>query len=154
MRIRHAFGFIAVLAVMAAACGEEIGDNPATTAPPPTSPVTTSPVSTSPVGSDADALAGKSWVGRFISDGSGPRPVIAGSEPTIAFSADGTAVSGSTGCNSYSGDVTIGRRTMSVSRIEVTERGCVDDGVMDQEALFLAIFQGVDAFTLVDGVLE
>ena len=66
-------------------------------------------VTTSPVGSDADALAGTSWVAQRISNDSGGREALAGNEPTIDFGADGSTVSGSTGCNLYSGDVTIGR---------------------------------------------
>ena len=87
-----------VLVLVAASCGDNSADAPATT----------SPATTSPLGSDADALVGTSWVAQRISDDSGGRGVLAGNEPTIVFGADGRGVSGSTGCNLYRGDVTIG----------------------------------------------
>jgi heat shock protein HslJ len=159
MKMRHSLALIAALVLIAAACGEGTADDPAATTPAPTSPattspVTTSPVTTSPIGSDAHALAGTSWVAQQISDGSSSRPVIAGNEPNLDFGPGGGTVSGSTGCNQYSGDVTIGSGTMSIGQVAVTERACLDAGVMDQESLFLAVFTGSGSFTLADGILE
>ena len=89
-----------------------------------------------------------------ISDDSGGPGVVAGSEPTIEFAAGGGTVAGSTGCNVYSGEVTIGEGAISVTQVSVTERACSPLEVMDQEALFLSILTGADGFTLAGGILE
>lgn len=152
MNTRHAWVLVAVLPVVAAACGE--GSDVPGTAPITTSPVTTSPVTTSPVGSDAEALAGTSWEARTLSDGDVVSPAVAGHVPTIEFGGDARTVSGSTGCNRYTGDVLIGASTISVTNVAVTERACLDPGAMEQEALFLGILMGADAVALADGNLE
>lgn len=100
-----------------------------------------------------DALAGTSWVAGRIADDSGGRGALTGSEPTIDFGADGGTVSGSTGCNLYSGDVTIDQGTFAVAQVSVTERACAQE-VMEQEALFLEILASADGFTLTEGTLE
>lgn len=103
---------------------------------------------------DADVLAGTSWVAQRISDDSGGGGVLAGSGLTIEFANDGRTVSGSTGCNVYSGDVTIGQGTISVTQVTVTERACSPPEIMEQEARVLEILSSADAFTLAGGVLE
>ena len=128
-----------VLVLVGAACGDDFTD---------------APTNTSPVGSEADALAGTSWVAQRISDVSGGRRVLTGSEPTIEFGVDGQTVSGSTGCNLYTGDVTIGPGTISVAQVAVTERGCIPQEIMEQEALFLEILTSADGFRVANGILE
>lgn len=150
MAIRRVLVAVAALAILAAACGE--GSSVPGAGPVTTSPVTTSPVTTSPA--DADFLAGTSWEARRLSDGDVISPVIAGAVPTIEFGSNGRSVSGSTGCNLYSGEVAVGAGTIAVSDVAVTERACLKPGVMDQEALFLDILTGADTFTLADGTLE
>ena len=130
---------VALVGLVAAACGDDSTDGR---------------VTTSPVGSDADALAGTSWVAQRTSNDSGGREALAGNEPTVEFGADGRTVFGSTGCNLYSGDVTIGSGTISVTQVTVTERACIPRGVMEQEALFLEILTSADEFTLANAILE
>jgi heat shock protein HslJ len=89
-----------------------------------------------------------------ISDNSGEPRVPAGNAPTIEFDADGRTVSGSTGCNVYSGDATIGRGTISVTQVAVTDRACTPQEIMEQETLFLEILNRADQFTLGDRMLE
>ena len=80
--------------------------------------------------------------------------MLAGNEPTIEFGADGRTISGSTGCNLYSGDVTIGQGTISMAQVSVTERACTPLEIMEQEALFLEILTSTNGFALADGMLE
>ena len=147
---------VGVVALLAAACGDELTGSqvttgPVTTSPVTTSPVTTSPVTTSPVGGDRDALAGTSWAAIELSDAAGDSSVPdTGGEPTLEFDQPGVTVSGSTGCNAYSGEVTIG--TISIGRLAVTERGC-EQAIMALEALFIEVLSGAASFTLADGVL-
>lgn len=131
MKALRIWAITSVLILVAAACGDDSTDT-----------------------EDPDALAGTSWVAQRIADDSGRRGALTGSEPTIDFAADGRTVSGSTGCNVYSGDVTIGQGTISVAEVSVTERACIAQEIMEQEALFLEILVSVDGFTLTDGILE
>ncbi len=144
MKASRIWVITSVLVLVAASCGDNSTNAPATT----------SPATTSPLGSDPDALVGTSWVAQRISDDSGGRGVLAGNEPTIVFGADGRGVSGSTGCNLYSGDVTIGQDAISVAQVLVTERACNPREIMEQEALFLEILTNANGFTLADGILE
>ena len=139
MRPSRIWIMTSLLVLAAAACGDDSTDAPPTK---------------SPVGSDADVLAGTSWVAQRISNDWGGRGPLAGSEPTIDFGAEGRTVSGSTGCNLYSGDVTIGPGTISMAQVSVTERACVPQEIMEQEALFLEILTSAEGFTLADEVLE
>lgn len=148
MRTFRISALAAAFVVVVAACGDDSVDSPITT-----SPVTTSPVTTSPIGSDSEALAGSSWVAVSISGEDGPRAVITGNEPTIEFGPKGDTISGSTGCNTYSGHAAIGGGTMSLGQIGVTERGCIPREIMDQESLVLRILNGVETFLAADGTL-
>lgn len=144
----------AVPALVAAACGEGADDGAATTAPVTTSPVTTTPITTSAPGSDADALAGTSWVAISLASDAGPVSLVMGREPTIEFGTDGAGASGSTGCNTYSGAVSIGGGTIRFSQIAVTERACLEPEIMQIEAAFLAVLGGLTSLSLANGILE
>jgi heat shock protein HslJ len=69
---------------------------------------------------------------------------IEGTEITLRFE-DGR-VRGSSGCNTYDGDYTLGEEgEFQVGPIAVTEMGCLDPaGVMDQEVEYLRILQGAN----------
>ena len=140
---------VAVLALVAAACGDD-----SAVSSPTTSPVTTSPITTSVPGSDAEALAGTSWVAISMNVDSTDFAVVAGSEPSIEFGVDGRSVTGSTGCNIVSGDVSIGGGTIRLDEIAITERGCLSPDINDQEARFLSVLAGVATLALDQGVLE
>ena len=130
--------------LVAAACGDTAD----------VTPTSTSPVTSSPVRTGTESLAGTSWVAQRILAGGVAQVLAAGSEPTAEFGADGVTISGSTGCNLYSGRAAIGEGTISVTEMAVTERACVAREVMDQEALFLDALTGIDSFTLAGRVLE
>ncbi len=56
-------------------------------------------------------------------------------------------VSGSTGCNSYSGEYSIDGDSMSIGPVAATERACMDPpGIMEQESVFLRILSAVTKF--------
>lgn len=71
--------------------------------------------------------------------------------PTIAFAADGT-ISGSTGCNQYSGPVTLGDGTIAVGPLAATKRGC-EDFVMRLEDGFVTALAGARQWTVAGGQL-
>ena len=68
---------------------------------------------------------------------------IAGSRITLAFSADG-GVSGSSGCNRFSGPWTLAGGALRVGPLRTTRMACEPE-VMQQEAAFLAALQGATA---------
>ncbi len=144
---------LSVFVLVAAACGDSEGGSGGTR-PVTTGPVATSPVTTSPVGSDIHALAGTAWVALAISDGGDGTAIPVGAEPTIDFSAGGRTISGSTACNSYSGEVVIGAGTISVGAMSVTERACADSAIMDLEARFIEVLTNAQTFQLADRVLD
>lgn len=68
---------------------------------------------------------------------------INGSSVTLTL-ADGT-VSGSGGCNSYSGSYTISGNALMVGELVSTEMACMDQATMQQEAVFLAALQSAQS---------
>jgi len=82
------------------------------------------------------ALPGSSWTVRSV-DGQG---VAADRAPTIEFGSDGT-VHGTTGCNSYSGIVTIDGDRITFESMASTLIGC-DDALGRQERSFVAALDG------------
>lgn len=74
----------------------------------------------------------------------GVAPIQYGTEITLSFDLDNNTISGSAGCNSYSGDMSITGDQLTVSQIVSTEVYCMEpDGVMDQENNFLGGLSGM-----------
>ena len=93
-----------------------------------------------------DSLAGTNWaLTSYGSPGSASPPVR---EATIRFDESGTA-SGTTGCNSYSGEYKVDDNSLSIGPIAATEMACLDPpGIMEQESAFLRILSAVTDFEL------
>ncbi len=73
-------------------------------------------------------------------------PVIPGSTVTLRLG-DGQTVSGSAGCNSFSGQYrTMSKEGIRFSALTTTRKACADD-VMDQERRFLSILQSVEGYS-------
>lgn len=106
------------------------------------------------------ALVANHWVlESFTVDDNVDEAVLPGSMPTADFTlgdsfATGT-VSGSGGCNDYTGAVTIAGNSISISDIERTEAQCIDPpGIMEQETNFLSGLTAAESFSVADGRLE
>ncbi|MCI0395680.1 MAG: META domain-containing protein [Chloroflexi bacterium] len=83
---------------------------------------------------DGPPFTGTPW--RLVSFGAGAaEPPLAGTEITAVF--DGTQISGSAGCNTYSGSYTLSGATMTVGELATTRMAC-EQAIMDQENAFLA----------------
>lgn len=95
---------------------------------------------------DAAPLAGTQW----MVDGMAGTAVVAGSEPTIAFSEDGR-ISGSTGCNRFFGGYEQAGDALTFSGVGMTKMACMADGIMAQEMKFASILSGAASFTI-DGL--
>ena len=93
------------------------------------------------------SLAGPEW--RLVSLGpSGAEAdVIQGTTVTARFGEDGR-VSGSTGCNSYSGTYEVRGETISFGRLISTRRACLDQNANEQERRFLAALEAANRFRL------
>ena len=93
----------------------------------------------------AIALTGTSWT----VDGIGGVAVVAGSEPSITFTADGQ-INGTTGCNRFFGSYAQEGSKLSFSGVGMTKMACMGDGLMQQESTFASILSGAAAAS-VDG---
>jgi heat shock protein HslJ len=90
-------------------------------------------------------LPGTSWT---LVDLDGAEPV-GETTPNITFTEDGT-VTGTTGCNTFNGQVTIDGSTLSFGPLATTRMACVDPAASTQEQAFLAALEDVTAYTIDD----
>jgi heat shock protein HslJ len=95
-----------------------------------------------------DPLNGTAWTLTSI-DHTAP---LKGTKLTIEF-AEGK-VSGSSGCNSYSGSYEINGEKISTGPIAMTLMACVDPGMMEQEQSFLAYLGDLKTFVRSEGQLQ
>jgi heat shock protein HslJ len=91
---------------------------------------------------------GTTWTLTTIASGDAVSTVLNGTEVTAEFTADGS-VSGSAGCNRYSGSYTWTGDQLSFSALASTKMACADD-VMAQESAFLASMEQVAGY-VIDG---
>ena len=104
---------------------------------------------TTPEPTSAADLAGTSWTLVSI----GGTPVVEGSGPHLTFGADGNA-SGSTGCNSMSGDYTTDGAALTFGPMATTRMAC-EEPLMTQEAAVLEALTGVSGWEIdADGLLH
>jgi len=95
-----------------------------------------------------DPLSGTSWELVYYRKSR----VIEGVAVTATF--EGGQVKGSSGCNSYSGSYQVEGGKISFSPLMSTLMACPDpDGVMDQEAMFLAWLQDAQTYQIQDDQL-
>ena len=126
------------------------GDSPAGTAGPTIGDTPTyAPVEAPPAG-----LEGVPWRLISYSDRKGNQAsLVPTSEITIEF-LDGQ-VSGSAGCNSYFAAYQLDGERLSFQEAGITERFCTSpEGVMEQEAEYLAALQRAVSYRIADGRLQ
>ncbi|HWW58731.1 MAG TPA: META domain-containing protein [Sphingopyxis sp.] len=92
-------------------------------------------------------LAGTSW--SFVSIGGTP---VAGDRPT-SLQFDGTRLSGSAGCNRFSGTYAVDGRTMSAGPLMATEMACPGAGMAQENAFFGLMRSPVSLSFPTDGTL-
>jgi heat shock protein HslJ len=86
-------------------------------------------------------LIGTAWILDSVYAGDAVSSTIAGTETTMILGDDGS-LSGSAGCNTYSGTYTLDVDALTVGPLATTKMACADD-VMAQEAAFLTAMEGV-----------
>jgi len=96
---------------------------------------------------DQRVLTGIDW--RLVSLGpvGAETDVIAGTTVTLKL-AEGERVSGSTGCNSYSGTYQVRGDNVSFSRLVSTRRACLEQNANEQEQRFLSTLEAANRFRL------
>lgn len=95
------------------------------------------------------SLAGTTWnVTNYNNGKQAVVGVIEGTTLTLEFGEDGS-VSGSAGCNNYTGSYTQGDGTITIGPLASTMMMCTEPaGVMDQEMQFLAALQSAATYQL------
>ena len=91
-------------------------------------------------------LVGTTWTLSSISSGDVVTSVISGTEITAVFSTDNT-VSGSAGCNGFSGRYSQAGDSLSLSPLATTRMAC-KKYVMAQERVFLNAMSGVRSYAI------
>lgn len=99
-------------------------------------------------GAGKDPLSGTAWVMARLN---GELPVE-GSTLTLSFE-DGK-LGGSAGCNSFGGEYQVSGEQLTTGEIASTLMACMDDGVMVQESLYLAVLGSAQSFTLTGSELR
>lgn len=96
-------------------------------------------------------LAGTAWQATSIEGQS----LVSGSSITVSFGNDGK-VSGTAGCNRYSGSyaASVSGETVSISELSATRMLCNEpEGIMAQEQRFLAALQSAASYSVNPGTL-
>ncbi len=93
-------------------------------------------------------LANTFWNLDAIVQGGSPSPVIAGTQITAQFDANG-ALNGTSGCNSYSATYVVNGQSLAITSISGSKQLCEEPaGVMDQESLYLQLLSQVAKFSM------
>jgi heat shock protein HslJ len=97
-------------------------------------------------------LAGATWVVRGITHAGTVAEIAPDRPPTLAFGPDGR-LTGSSGCNGYSGRYEISPERLDVGHVASTRRAC-EPTLMQQEAAFFDALAGTAEYALgADGTL-
>ena len=114
-------------------------------------------------GGTANPLAGTKWQMQDYADPAittGMSTVLIGAIPTIEFGEDDApsgdgVVSGSGGCNDYQGTYTVDGESLTFGPLAATLMACSDpEGVMEQEAAFMAQLQSAAGYKIDGGQLH
>ncbi len=101
----------------------------------------------------ADAsLEGTFWLLTTTVTEDAAQSLVMDTEITAQFS-DGQ-VTGSAGCNSYSGGYTVDGQQITIGEIVQTEMACEGAGIMEQEAMFTTAMQSVETFAIEGNTLS
>ena len=96
------------------------------------------PLPTSAALGGTETLGGSEWeISAYNNGRGGVRTLVAATRMSIAFGEDGT-VSGSSGCNTFSGSYFADGATIEIGPVVLTKKMCAAEEVMEQEEQFLA----------------
>ncbi len=101
------------------------------------------------------ALVGTPWVAIAVNNGrGGVASALAGISVTATFGEDGR-VTGSGGCNRFSGPYALDGAALSIGRLASTRMACLEpEGVGEQEAAFLAALERTTTWSIREDRLQ
>lgn len=101
----------------------------------------------------ADAeLEGTQWVLESFISGDAVSSTLVGTTLTAVFE-DGT-ITGEAGCNGYGGTYTVEGNSLTITEVVSTMMACLEpEGIMDQEAQFLALLNSADSYEIEGSML-
>jgi heat shock protein HslJ len=146
--VRRTAGFVGLIAgvvLVAAACSSTASPSPSAS-----SAGAGGGASASAAGGGASAsapLSNPDLVGTDWALGDFPGQVLGDVRPTIAFSGDGT-VSGTGGCNTFSGTYTTDGSKLTFGPLAATQKACSPEAVSTLEGAYLAALQAVTAYEI------
>ena len=107
------------------------------------------------VESEPLGLTGNHWIANGVNNGrGGAQSIVIGNEITAVFGEDGS-LSGSAGCNNYSGTYEFDGKNMSIGPLAATQKFCEQpEGTMDQESEYLSALQTVATWSIDGDVLD
>lgn len=94
-----------------------------------------------------EPLVGTNWTLDSFYSGDSVSSVISGTIITAVFDREGR-VSGSAGCNQYSGSYTATESSLTISSLGSTKMACQGRGIMRQESTYLASLSTAAGFTI------
>jgi heat shock protein HslJ len=97
-------------------------------------------------------LAGTVWTLVSYGPADAPIPAVAGAPVTAVFAGEG--VSGSAGCNTYSGPFAYSQNNITFGAMVSTLLACESQEVSTQEAAYLAALPSATSFTVANGTLQ
>lgn len=110
------------------------------------------PEEAAPAEAGAPALEGTNWLLESFASADGQATAALEGVQVTALFADGQ-VSGSAGCNNYSGGYTVDGSSLTVGPLVSTMMACIGP-VMDQETAYLTALQSAASYAIVDGTLQ
>ena len=147
------FLLLAVLTALAifAVAGTPTGGDPESIAADPTQPAAEEAVNADEERTEEmtqSSLVGVRWVLVSYMDAAGEMvDALPDQEATAEFAADGK-MGGNGSCNQYFASYTVDGDNLTISQAGSTMMACTDEGVMEQEAAFLAALQTAATFAI------
>lgn len=121
----------------------------------PAAPAEAAPAAAAPAAEEAASpLAAMEWqVTEYNNGRDGLVPIMAGTAITMTFGADGH-MGGTAGCNGFGAPYALDGDRLTIDSIFSTMMFCTEpEGILDQEADFLAALAKTAAYTIADGQL-
>jgi heat shock protein HslJ len=101
------------------------------------------------------ALGGKTWVLQSHGEPDDLQDILEGTEITATFNTAKGEISGSAGCNGYSGSYEVNGSKLAIGPLAHTEMFCATpEGVMEQEQQYLTVLATAQSYEVQDGQLR
>jgi heat shock protein HslJ len=106
---------------------------------------------TTACGSDTPSQLEGNWI---LVNADGLTVVAELPDAGISLEVSSSALSGSSGCNTYAADATVEGSSIKVGDLLVTRKACKEAGVMDVEHAYLAALHRTSSWEVASGVLR